>query len=155
MPIATIVGAVAVVGPAQVSARLVQFAAQDKLTTALAGRIATIVFPLAVLLLIVFPHSVVALFVFAAAYGAANGAVTIVRGTAVPDFMWREGYGAINGALTFIDTLHWRHMWVVAALIWAAGGNYDGVLWAIFGAGCVATLAFWHASTTRNASREA
>lgn len=155
MPIATIVAAVAVIGPAQVSARLVQFAAQERLTTALAGRIATIVFPLAVLLLVFFPSSVVALFVFAAAYGAANGAVTIVRGTAVPDFMWREGYGAINGALTLPANIARATAPFVAALIWAAGGNYERVLWVIFGAGCAAALAFWYASTAREASRHA
>ncbi|MCI3952421.1 MAG: transporter, partial [Burkholderiales bacterium] len=91
VPIATIVAAVAVVGPAQVAARLVLFAARGRLTTALTGRLATIMFPLSALLLIAFPASVIALFVFAACYGAANGTVTIVRGTAVPDFMWREG----------------------------------------------------------------
>jgi len=149
VPIATIVAAVAVVGPAQVGARLVQFAAHERLTTALAGRIATALFPLAVLLLIAFPDSVAALFVFAAAYGAANGAVTIVRGTAVPEFMWREGYGAINGALTLPANIARATAPFVAALIWGAGGNYDAVLWAIFGAGCAAAIAFWRASIPR------
>lgn len=147
--ITTIVAAVAVVGPAQVGARLVQFAAQQTLTTARAGRLATTVFPFAVLLLIAFPHSVAALFVFAAAYGAANGALTIVRGTAVPDFMWREGYGAINGALTLPANIARAIAPFVAALIWAAGGNYDAVLWTVFGTGCAAAIAFWRASAPR------
>ena len=52
-----------------------------------------------VLLLLYVPHSLPALCVFAILYGVANGIMTIVRGTAVPDLLWREGYGAINGAL--------------------------------------------------------
>lgn len=146
VPIATIVAAVAVVGPAQVAARLVLFAARGRLTTALTGRLATIMFPLSALLLIAFPASVIALFVFAACYGAANGTVTIVRGTAVPDFMWREGYGAINGALTLPANVARAVAPFIAALLWAAGGNYDVVLWSVFAAGCAAALAFWYAS---------
>ncbi|HJQ62384.1 MAG TPA: MFS transporter [Burkholderiales bacterium] len=146
VPIATIVAAVAVVGPAQVAARLVLFAARGRLTTALTGRLATIMFPLSALLLIAFPASVIALFVFAACYGAANGTVTIVRGTAVPDFMWREGYGAINGALTLPANVARAVAPFIAALLWAAGGNYDVVLWSVFAAGCAAAFAFWYAS---------
>jgi len=149
VPIATIVAAVAVVGPAQVGARLILFAARERLTTALAGRIAMITFPVSALLLIAFPSSLVALFVFAAAYGAANGTVTIVRGTAVPDFMWRAGYGAINGALTLPANVARAVAPFGAALIWAAGSNYDGVLWTVVTMGCAAALAFWHASIPR------
>ena len=149
VPITTIVAVVAVVGPAQVAARLVLFAARERLTTALAGLLATIVFPLSVLLLIAVPSSVIALFVFAACYGAANGTVTIVRGTAVPDFMWREGYGAINGALTLPTNIARAIAPFAAALIWSAGGSYDTVLWSIFAVGCAAALAFWYASLPR------
>ena len=150
VPIATIVAAVAIVGPAQVAARLILFAARERVTTALAGRLATITFPLSVLLLIAFPSSIAALFVFAACYGAANGTVTIVRGTAVPDFMWREGYGAINGALTLPANIARALAPLAAALIWAAGGGYDAVLWSVIAAACAGALAFWYASIRRH-----
>lgn len=149
VPMTTIVAAMAIVGPAQVAARLVLFAMRGKLTTRVAGLLATITFPLAVLLLIAFPFSVEALFVFAACFGAANGTVTIVRGTAVPDFMWREGYGAINGALTLPANIARASAPFLAALIWVAAGSYDAVLWSTFAAGGVAALAFWRASARR------
>lgn len=153
VPIATIVAAVAIVGPAQVVARLILFAARERLTTAFAGLAATILFPLSVLLLIAFPASIAALFAFAACYGAANGTVTIVRGTVVPDFMWREGYGAINGALTLPTNIARALAPFAAALIWSASGRYDAVLWSVFGAGCAAALAFGYAAAVRRGRR--
>lgn len=149
VPIATIVAAVAVVGPAQVAGRLVLFAARGRLSSSFAGRLATLMFPLSVAFLIAFPSSLAALFVFAACYGAANGIMTIVRGTAVPDLMWREGYGAINGALTLPSNVARAIAPFVAALIWKAGSNYDAVLWSILAAGFAAALAFWYASVRR------
>lgn len=150
VPIGTIVAAVAIVGPSQVAARLLLFGARDRLTAAFSGRLATILFPLSVILLIAFPSSVAAIFAFAACYGAANGTVTIVRGIAVPELMWREGYGAINGALTLPSNIARAIAPFGAALIWNAGGNYDAVLWSMFGAGCIAALAFWYASLRRS-----
>jgi hypothetical protein len=149
VPIGTIVAAIAIVGPSQVAARLLLYGARDRLTAAFAGRLATILFPLSVVLLILFPSSVTAIFAFATCYGAANGTVTIVRGLAVPELMWREGYGAINGALTLPSNIARAIAPFGAALIWKAGGNYDAVLWAMFGAGCAAALAFWYASVRR------
>lgn len=149
VPIATIVAAVAIVGPAQVAGRLVLFAARGRLSASFAGRLATLMFPLSVVFLIAFPSSLAALFVFAACYGAANGIMTIVRGTAVPDLMWREGYGAINGALTLPSNVARAIAPFVAALIWKAGSNYDAVLWSILAAGFAAALAFWYASVRR------
>lgn len=149
VPTAMIVAAVAVVGPAQVAGRLLLFAWREAFTSIVAGRLATAMFPLAVILLIAFPTSVAALFACVACYGAANGIMTIVRGTAVPDLLWREGYGAINGALTLPTNIARALAPFAAALIWKATGDYDGVLWSMFAAGCAAALAFWYASVHR------
>ena len=153
VPIGTIVAAIAVVGPAQVAGRLMLFAARGRFTSSFAGRFATMLFPLSVILLIAFPSSVAALFAFAACYGAANGIMTIVRGTAVPDLMWREGYGAINGALTLPSNIARAVAPFAAALIWKSGGVYDAVLWSMLGAGCAAAVAFWYASGRKASSR--
>jgi hypothetical protein len=29
----------------------------------------------------------------------------------------------LNGA--FVDTLHWRHLWFIAALIWAGASRFE------------------------------
>lgn len=145
LPMATIIAAVAVVGPAQVGGRLVVFALGARVTIATVGRIAVLAFPAAILLLLAIRGSVPVVFGFAALYGAANGVMTILRGTAVPDLLWHEGYGAINGALALPATLSQAAAPFVAALIWARAGGYDAVLWVILAGSCIAALGFWSA----------
>lgn len=146
VPTAIIVAAVATIGPAQVAGRIVLLALGRRFSTALAGRIAFLGLPCAVLLLLVLPTSTVGLFAFAALYGAANGIITIIRGTAVPDLLWREGYGAINGALTLPANVARAGAPFGAALIWSAAENYDAVLWSILMGGAIAAVAFWIAA---------
>ncbi|HZT51583.1 MAG TPA: MFS transporter [Stellaceae bacterium] len=146
VPTATIVAAFAVFGPSQVAGRIALLAFRQRATAAFAGRLAFAAYPSAVALLLAFPASTVALFGFSMLFGAANGVLTIVRGTAVPELLWREGYGAINGALTFPVNLARGLAPYGAAAIWSAAGNYDEVLRAAILCGIVATLAFWYAA---------
>jgi hypothetical protein len=144
-----IVGAFATVGPAQVAGRVALLALGRRLPTAVAGRIVVLVFPLSILMLILAPRSAAMLFAFAALYGAGNGIMTIVRGTAVPDFIGREGYGAINGALTLPANVAKAVAPFAAALIWGAAGGYDAVLLAILAGATVAAAGFRYAAATK------
>jgi hypothetical protein len=146
VPTATIVGAIAVIDPAQVLGRIGLLVFGTRISAALAGRLAFAAFPAAVILLLAFPASLVALFAFAVVYGAANGVITIVRGLAVPDLLWREGYGAINGALTLPANIARAAAPFGAALIWRASGSSDAMLWSMLGGGAVSALAFWFAA---------
>jgi MFS family permease len=146
VPTATIVGAIAVIGPAQVLGRVGLLVFGTRVSAPLAGRLAFAAFPAAVILLLAFPASLIALFAFAVVYGAANGVITIVRGLAVPDLLWREGYGAINGALTLPANVARAAAPFGAALIWRASGSYDAMLWSMLGGGAVSALAFWFAA---------
>jgi len=140
-----IVGAIAVIGPAQVLGRIALLATPGGFSTSFAGRLAVIALPLSIVLLIALPGSLAALFVFAAIYGVGNGILTIVRGTAVPDFMWREGYGAINGALSLPSNVAKAAAPFGAALVWSVAG-YPGVLAVALVGSLIAALAFWLAS---------
>jgi len=148
-----IVGAFATVGPAQVAGRVALLALGRRLPTSLAGRIVVLVFPLSILLLILAPRSAAMLFVFAALYGAGNGVMTIIRGTAVPDFIGREGYGAINGALTLPANVAKAAAPFAAALIWGAAGGYGAVLWAILAGAAIAAAGFWYAAAAAGQAR--
>lgn len=151
MPV--ILGVYATIGPAQVAGRLIVFALGRRAPTAIVGRVVILVFPAALLLLILFPHEVAMLFVVAALYGGANGTMTIVRGTAVPDLMWREGYGAINGALAMPAMISAAAAPLVAAFLWTMAGGYDAVLWVIFASAGVAAAAFWLAAALAGRAR--
>lgn len=147
LPMSHILAAVAVIGPAQVAGRTLLMAFPGGLSAAFTGRCATALFVLSVVPLIAFPESWVAPFVFAALYGGANGVVTIVRGTAVPDLLWREGYGAINGALSLPANVAKAAAPFGAAFVWTLGGGYGPVLWTLLGGAVLAAAGFWFASS--------
>jgi MFS family permease len=157
-PTTTIVGIVAVIGPSQVAGRAVLLMLARNVRTAAIGRVVMFAFPVSALLLIFLPDSLPALFAFAVLYGVANGIMTIVRGTAVPDLMWREGYGAINGALSLPSTVAKAASPFAAALLWSWSGGYEAVLWAVCVGGAIAVAAFWfatHAAARRQGSNDA
>jgi predicted MFS family arabinose efflux permease len=141
-----IIAAIATIGPAQVAGRVLLLALGRRLTTRPVGCIVTLAFPLSVLILIALPSSVPALFAFAVLYGGANGIMTILRGTAVPDLLWREGYGGINGALALPSNVAKAVAPFAAALVWRAAGDYDAVLWAVVGGSMIAAAGFWFAA---------
>lgn len=145
IPTAVAIGAVALIGPSQVAGRFVVFMAGRRLPIAVTGRVVLWAFPLAVLLLILFPNSVAMLYAAAVLYGSANGIMTIVRGTAVPELMWRDGYGAVNGALAMPATAAQAVAPLGAALLWSATGGYDAVLWTLCAVSGLAAVAFWGA----------
>ncbi len=146
VPTAIIVAAIATIGPAQVAGRIALLALGRRFSTPLAGRIAFLGLPCSALPLLALPTSIIGLFAFAAIYGAANGIITIIRGTAVPDLLWREGYGAINGALTLPANVARAAAPFGAALVWSAAGSYDAVLWSILLGGVIAAIGFWLAA---------
>ena len=142
----TIVAAFTVFGPCQVLGRIVLLTLGRRVRPVMAGRLTVLAFPVAVLLLIALPQSIAALFLFAVLFGLANGVMTIVRGTAVPDLLWREAYGAINGALSLPATAAKAAAPFAAAWLWTLAGDYDAVLWALLVSAVVAAVAYWLAT---------
>lgn len=91
------VAASALVGPAQVAARLAEFVIMRRAHPLLSARIAASMHPAgaAVLLVIGAPAAAV----FALLHGAGNGLLTIARGTVPLALFGPEGYGARTGLL--------------------------------------------------------
>lgn len=85
------------VGPAQVAARLAEFALVRKIHPLVSARFAVGLFPIGAGLLILLGP--VAAAPFAALYGAGNGLFTIVRGTLPLVLFGSQGYGARLGLL--------------------------------------------------------
>ena len=85
------------VGPAQVAARICEFALMRALHPVWSARIAAILHPAGALLLATFgPAAIVP---FAVAYGAGNGMITIARGTLPLAIFGPAGYGLRTGLL--------------------------------------------------------
>jgi hypothetical protein len=94
---AAAVAAAALVGPAQVVARLLEFALVRRIHPLISGRFAVSMFPIGASLLIALGG--VAAAPFALLYGAGNGLFTIVRGTLPLALFGERNYGRRLGLL--------------------------------------------------------
>jgi MFS family permease len=96
--LAVAVGVGALVGPAQVAGRLLEFGLLRRVHPMLSARLAALAHPLgAALLLVVGAPAAV---VFALLHGAGNGIMTIAKGTLPLALFGHHGYGARLGWLT-------------------------------------------------------
>ncbi len=143
-----IVAVWATIGPMQVAGRVVLMALGNRVDARSTGRVAIVLLPVSIMLIMGAGASVPLLVLFAVLYGASNGMMTIVRGTIVPELMGPRGYAAIGGALSFPANTARAVAPVAAAAIWGWGG-YDAVLWVLLGACSLAAIAFWMASIRR------
>jgi predicted MFS family arabinose efflux permease len=139
---AVILTSVAIFGPMQVAGRVVLMLFSTRLGTREIGAAVTMLLPAAILILIILPHKLLWLCLFATLYGAGNGIMTIVRGTAVADLIGRTHYGAVNGALTVPYTVAKAVAPVAAAAVWSATGDSAMMLWAMLGTALVGIVGF-------------
>jgi MFS family permease len=146
--LAVAVAIITVIGPAQVGGRILLLFGR-RIETVTTGYLVMTLFLLAMLLLAVFPSVVPVLFVMAAIYGAANGMMTILRGTSVPELLGREGFGAISGALTLPASIAAAIAPSLAALIWQATGGYAAVIFTMLLAMAISAAGFVFAVKSR------
>ena len=91
------IAAAALVGPAQVAARLAEFLLLRRIHPLVSARIAAVLHPIGAVLLAVAGPSAAA--VFTVFYGAGNGLLTIARGTVPLAIFGPHGYGERTGVL--------------------------------------------------------
>ncbi|KAK46203.1 MFS transporter [Caballeronia jiangsuensis] len=139
---AVLVTTMALIGPAQVAARAVWFTFGRTIHVSTIGIIVVTLFPLSTIILITAGHSAALLWLFALCYGAANGMMTILRGTIVQDLMWTEGYGAVSGMLSFPSNIAKGIAPIAAAGIWNLTHGYVVVEWTVFLVSILSAIAF-------------
>ncbi|MGF6303206.1 MFS family permease [Paraburkholderia sp. WC7.3d] len=140
---AVLVTTMALIGPAQVAARAVWFTFGRTVHVSTVGIIVVTLFPLSAIVLISAGHSAGLLWLFALCYGAANGLMTILRGTIVQDLMWTEGYGAVSGMLSFPSNIAKGIAPIAAANIWSLTHGYVAVEWTVFLVSILSAIAFF------------
>ncbi|AOB32293.1 hypothetical protein AKI39_18555 [Bordetella sp. H567] len=94
---AAAVAAGALMGPAQVGARILEFGLLRKVHPLLSARLATVAHPVGALLLLFFGAPLASVFVIL--HGAGNGILTIAKGTLPLVLFGSQGYGARQGML--------------------------------------------------------
>lgn len=120
---ATILQAIAIIGPMQVLGRFVLTTRGDHFSTLRVGRWAMAALLGAALILLVLPPTLPALAAFAVLFGAGNGVLTILRGTAIAELFGRERYPELNGALSAPAVLAKAASPLVLAWVWSAAGE--------------------------------
>ncbi|MGH8782482.1 MFS transporter [Paraburkholderia sp.] len=139
---ALILTTMAVIGPAQVLARVLWFTLGRNVRPAVIGVVITAAFPMSVVVLMIAGTSPAWLILFAIVYGGANGMMTILRGTIVQDVMWTEGYGAVSGLLSMPSNVAKGIAPITAAAIWTIGGSYVAVEWTVLLVSLISAVAF-------------
>lgn len=91
------VAAGALMGPAQVGARILEFGLLRKVHPLLSARLATLTHPVGAMLLLLFGAPLASVFVIL--HGAGNGILTIAKGTLPLVLFGSHGYGARQGML--------------------------------------------------------
>jgi len=146
---AALVGAM--IGPMQVTGRVLELAFASRLSASAVGILAMAFLPIALWVLHIAGVQWPLLAAFAVIYGIGNGAMTIVRGAIPAELFGRDAYGAINGAMAAPVTVAKAAGPLVAALLFASLGGYDGTLLVLIVIGAVATAVF--VLSTRASSR--
>ena len=93
------VAAAALIGPAQVAARLAEFGLLRRTHPSVSARLAALGHPAGAAALLLFPGGVGAA-AFALLHGAGNGVMTVARGTLPLAVFGSAGYGALQGRIT-------------------------------------------------------
>jgi MFS family permease len=129
-------------GPAQVAGRIAYLGFAHRLATRTLGLLVLSGLPLA-LAVFALSGQVASLLLFALLFGLANGLVTIVRGTLVPQTFGRAHLGRISGAMSGISLLARAAAPLAAAwlLLVLAGYRDLFLLLALFGVAAVAAFA--------------
>lgn len=149
---ATTLFTMALIGPAQVGARLVWFATGRQARVSQIGVVVTLSLCASLLVLLAAGNSVRLLVVFATLYGGANGMMTILRGIVVQELLWVEGYGAVSGMLSLPSNIAKGIAPIGAASLWAIGGSYEAFEWIAFALSVVAAAAYAVAVTSARES---
>jgi predicted MFS family arabinose efflux permease len=142
-----IVAALAIIGPAQVSGRLVLHFFGQRASMRNLGRVMAPVLPFALLLLLVAPNfGFAGLALYAIVSGVTNGLIIIVRAVGLAEILGTRGFGQISGAMMFIIQMPRTAAPLVFAALWQSFGGYDPVIWILIGATAVGAVAFWIAA---------
>ena len=105
-------------------------------------------------ILLLAPGHFAALVAFALLYGAANGIITIVRGTAVPEYLTGASYASTNGAIALPVNVAKAGAPLALAALWSATDSPRAVVAAIL-ACCVVAAAGYAAATVAAARKRA
>jgi MFS family permease len=143
----------AAIGVIQVLGRLVLFVFERYWDVHAANRWIPTLIPAGVLALLIGGLSPIASLVFVLLYGLGNGMNTIVKGTAMAQYVSRQHVGQLNGLLGLPIALARAAAPLTLGLLWSPEHGYTLALWWLLLASLLGTAALWAAQIYARAPR--
>jgi MFS family permease len=147
----------AAIGVLQVAGRALLFFFEHHLDLHLVNRLIPGLIPLGLLALLLAPLAgsaqVAVVLLFGVIYGVGNGMFTIVKGTAVAEYVSRAQAASLNGALGLPMALSRAAAPWLLGLLWTAEGGYARGLWLLLGLSLLGLLALVLAQRLAGAAR--
>ncbi|TAG48849.1 MAG: MFS transporter [Betaproteobacteria bacterium] len=131
------------IGVLQVAGRLVLFFTEKHIDVHKANRWIPVLLPAALFVLALGLKSPWVAIFYALLYGMANGMITIVKATAMAQYVSRERAASLNGLLGFPTAVARAAAPSLLAALWTISGNYVLGLSVMAASGALAVVAFW------------
>jgi MFS family permease len=129
------------IGVIQVFGRLLLYYFEHHFDLHLANRLIPMLIPLGLAALLAGAGHPWAALVFVLLYGLGNGMMTIVKGTAIAQYVNRDHVASLNGALGFPSALARALAPFLLGVLWSAESGYVWGLWLLLGMSVAAVLA--------------
>ncbi|MFZ4287950.1 MFS transporter [Variovorax sp. HJSM1_2] len=140
------------IGLVQVAGRMLLYFFERRFDVHLANRVIPCLIPLGLLGLIAGLHAGahalvagISVGLFVLLYGMGNGMMTIVKGTAMAQYVSRTHVAALNGALGLPSALARAAAPLLLGLWWSEAWGYALGLWALLAASVAAVIGLWMA----------
>lgn len=144
----------AAVGAVQVVGRAMVYALDARLSVHRINRLIVLLMPAALAVLLLAGHSPLLALLFAALYGIANGTFTILKGTAVAQYVSHRNVAALNGALGFPSAVGRAVAPLALGLAWSAQLGYTLGVAGLLAASALNAVVFAAAQRHALASRQ-
>lgn len=133
------------IGVLQVLGRLVLYFFEHRFDLHLANRLIPCLIPLGLAALLAAERHTWAALVFVVLFGIGNGMLTIVKGTAIAQYVTREHVASLNGALGLPTALARAAAPLLLGLLWSREAGYAHGLWLLLVFSAAAIAALWFA----------
>ncbi|MDB5870633.1 MAG: major facilitator superfamily 1 [Ramlibacter sp.] len=131
------------IGVIQVLGRLLLYFFEHHFDLHLANRLIPTLIPLGLAALLAGAGHPWAALLFVVLYGLGNGMMTIVKGTAIAQYVSRDHVASLNGALGLPSALARALAPLLLGLLWSAEAGYLWGLWLLLAVSIVAVLALF------------
>lgn len=145
LPEAWVIAIPASIGALQVVGRLLLYFFEHRFDLHVANRLIPFLIPLALGALVAGAAHPVAGLLFVLLYGFGNGMLTIVKGTAIAQYVSREHVASLNGALGLPTAIARAVAPLLLGVLWTQEAGYRWGLLVLLAAGLVSALALWGA----------